>query len=73
MFYCELLGSTAARCRGLASNTWGAAARVSPDENLNLAITFSEHELEAILSNKKADTTPRLDGFWSSLQDIGVS
>jgi mannosylglycoprotein endo-beta-mannosidase len=62
-FYRQLLGTEAARSHGLAANAWEAHARVSDEENANLAPTFSEVELEGVIKAIKTDTTPGPDGF----------
>ncbi|KAK1692879.1 hypothetical protein QYE76_009576 [Lolium multiflorum] len=62
-FYRSLLGSSAARMCGLAPDTWDRLSRVSEEENVNLALTFSESELEAIVKDMKTDTAPGPDGF----------
>ncbi|XP_071680143.1 uncharacterized protein [Lolium perenne] len=51
------------RVCGLAPSSWGEEARVSKEENVGLACTFSEAELEAIVKDMKTDTAPGPDGF----------
>jgi hypothetical protein len=41
-FYRNLLGSSAPRVCGLAPSSWGEEARMSEEENVDLACTFSE-------------------------------
>jgi hypothetical protein len=41
-FYRELLGSDTPRLCGISQDAWEANARVSPAENLHLALIFSE-------------------------------
>jgi hypothetical protein len=62
-FYRNLLGCSAPRVCGLAPSSWGEEARVSDEENVGLACTFSEEELEAIVKDMKTDTAPGPDGF----------
>jgi mannosylglycoprotein endo-beta-mannosidase len=62
-FYRELLGTSATRCCGLAPETWQEQHRVSPEENNNLALTFSEAELENIINDMKTNTAPGPDGL----------
>jgi hypothetical protein len=62
-FYRELLGTSASRCCGLAPETWLEQHRVSPEENNNLALTFSEAELENIINDMKTNTAPGPDGL----------
>jgi hypothetical protein len=46
-----MLGSTSQRVCTLASNIWGVAEKVSDSDNEQLMLTFSEKELEAIVSD----------------------
>jgi hypothetical protein len=62
-FYRQLLGTEVARSRGLAMDAWEAHARVSDEENANLALTFSEEELEGVIKAMKTDKAPGQDGF----------
>ncbi|KAK1619366.1 hypothetical protein QYE76_024883 [Lolium multiflorum] len=62
-FYRTLLGPSTPRVCGLAPSTWEGDARVSEEENVGLAYTFSEAELEAIVKEMKTDTASGPDGF----------
>jgi hypothetical protein len=62
-FYRDLLGSDNPRVRGLAQNAWETSPRVSPEENLHLALTFLEEELTTIVKEMKTDTTLGPDSF----------
>jgi hypothetical protein len=61
---------------GLAPSSWGEEARVSDEENVGLARTFSEEELEAIVKDMKTETAPGPDGlpvaffkrFWAQVK-----
>ncbi|KAK1694221.1 hypothetical protein QYE76_010918 [Lolium multiflorum] len=54
---------SAPRVCGLAPSSWGEEARVSEEENVDLACTFCESELEAIIKEMKTDTVPGPNGF----------
>jgi hypothetical protein len=45
-FYGELLGITTPRGCGLALSTWVGVGRVSEEENINVALTFTETNLD---------------------------
>jgi hypothetical protein len=62
-FYRELLGTTATRFCGLAPETWTDRQRVSQEKNNNLALTFSEVELDNITNDMKTNTAPGPDGL----------
>jgi hypothetical protein len=62
-FYRDLLGSDNPHLCGLAQHAWELSPRVSPEENLHLALTFSEEELTAMVKEMKTDTAPGSDGF----------
>jgi hypothetical protein len=62
-FYRALMG--ASRVRGMFSlipSTSGAVGRVSDEENDCLMLSFTNTEMDAVLSNMKVDTAPGLDG-----------
>jgi hypothetical protein len=56
-FYREMLGTTAMRGCDLASDTWSGRQRVLQEENNNLAITFSEVEVDNIVKYEDEDCT----------------
>jgi hypothetical protein len=62
-FYRELLDTTATRGYGLEPDTWSGCQQVSQEENNNLALTFSEVELENIVNDMKTNTAPGPDGL----------
>jgi hypothetical protein len=62
-FYRQLLGTNATRGYGLAPETWSGRQRVSQEENIELALTFSELELENIVMDMKTNTAPGPDGL----------
>jgi hypothetical protein len=73
-FYRELLGlGDESRVLVLSRNLWDEAGRVSEAENMSIMLTFTEVELDEVLSSMKGDTTPRPDcppvlffkEFWS--------
>jgi hypothetical protein len=53
----------ATRVCGLSPSAWGADGKVSAEENEELALTFSEQELEEIVKDMKSDTAPGPDSF----------
>jgi exonuclease III len=76
-FYIGLMGSAGEeRVFSLAPNLWGEDKQVSPAENLALELTFTQEELDEVLSNMKTDTAPGPDGlpvsffkrFWGTLR-----
>jgi hypothetical protein len=53
--YRELLGSEQTR---IASDAWDTPSRVNAAENMHLALTLSEEELEEVVKGMKSNTAP---------------
>jgi hypothetical protein len=76
-FYEGLLGAQGEeRVFSLAPGLWPAEKRISKEENMELELTFTPEELEAVLLSMKPDSTPGPDGlpvlffkkFWGTLK-----
>jgi hypothetical protein len=57
------MGTEEPQLLSLVEGLWASNQTVSADENLALAISFSEQDLDEVLSLTKADTAPGPDGF----------
>jgi hypothetical protein len=61
-YYGDLLVSEVSRACDLALDSWGAAARVSHEEDENIALTLSNTELEENVKEMKYDTAGWVPG-----------
>jgi hypothetical protein len=62
-FYRDLMGTEEPQLLSLVEGIWASNQTVSAAENLALAISFSDQDLDEVLSLTKADTAPGPDGF----------
>jgi hypothetical protein len=77
-FYRELTGTKEPQFLTLVEGLWAVDNCVSPEENIKMAITFSEWELDEVLAQTKTETAPGPDGlpvaffksFWNLVRPL---